>query len=151
MTQKKAFIYTTIIFGLLTLFSYLANAQPTGKISGVWLRDDKNLIIEIYKAGPQYFGKQIWGNSLYEDDGATPKKDENNVNETLRRRDLINLTVLTNFNYEGRVYDGGTFYNFESGKKYKSILRLKGENILKIRGYSVLSTFGKTTPWTRVQ
>ncbi len=28
MTQKKAFIYTTIIFGLLTLFSYLANAQP---------------------------------------------------------------------------------------------------------------------------
>jgi len=28
MTQKKAFIYTTLVFSLLTLFSYLANAQP---------------------------------------------------------------------------------------------------------------------------
>ncbi len=85
MTQKKAFIYTTIVFALITLFSYLANAQPTGKIVGVWQRDDNNLIIEIYKAGPQYFGKQIWGNSLFENDGITPKKDENNSNERLRR------------------------------------------------------------------
>ena len=28
MTQKKAFIYTALVFSLLTLFSYLANAQP---------------------------------------------------------------------------------------------------------------------------
>jgi len=28
MTQKKAFIYTNLVFSLLTLFSYLANAQP---------------------------------------------------------------------------------------------------------------------------
>jgi len=136
---------------LLTLFSYLANAQPPGKIIGVWLRDDKNLIIEIYKAGPQYFGKQIWGNFLYEDDGTTPIKDEKNANERQRRRDLKNLIILTNLNYEGRVYDGGTFYDYESGKKYKSILKLKGENVLKIRGYTVLSPFGKTTTWTRVQ
>jgi len=151
MSQKKAFIYTTIVFGLLTLFSYLANAQSPGKIIGVWQRDDKNLIIEIYKAGPQYFGKQISGNLLYVNDGTASKKDENNANERLRRRDLRNLTVLANFNYEGRVYDGGTFYDFESGKKYKSILKLKGGNVLKIRGYTVLSPFGKTTTWTRVQ
>ncbi len=151
MSQKKAFIYTTIVFGLITLFSYLANAQPTGKIVGVWLRDDKSLMIEIYKSGPQYFGKQIWGNSLFEDDGITPKKDENNSIERLRRRELKNLTVLTNFDYEGRVYDGGTFYDYKSGKKYKSILKLKGENVLKIRDYTVLSPLGKTTTWTRIQ
>ena len=28
MTLKKAFIYTTLVFGLLTLLSYIANAQP---------------------------------------------------------------------------------------------------------------------------
>jgi outer membrane protein TolC len=28
MTLKKAFIYTTLVFGLITLFSYMANAQP---------------------------------------------------------------------------------------------------------------------------
>ncbi len=27
MTLKKAFIYTSLVFGLITLFSYLANAQ----------------------------------------------------------------------------------------------------------------------------
>ncbi|HEY2349981.1 MAG TPA: TolC family protein, partial [Puia sp.] len=28
MTIKKAFIYTSLVFGLITLISYLANAQP---------------------------------------------------------------------------------------------------------------------------
>ena len=28
MTLKKAFIYTTIVFTLITLLSYIANAQP---------------------------------------------------------------------------------------------------------------------------
>ena len=28
MTLKKAFIYTSLVFALITLFSYLANAQP---------------------------------------------------------------------------------------------------------------------------
>ncbi len=28
MTLKKAFIYTSLVFGLITLLSYMANAQP---------------------------------------------------------------------------------------------------------------------------
>jgi uncharacterized protein (DUF2147 family) len=146
--KKIMLILTSFI---LHLFSLSAQKAAPGKIIGVWLRDDNYIKIEIYKAGPQYFGRLIEGNMLYETDGITPKKDENNTVDRLRRRQLKNLTVLTNFDYEGgHAYDG-EYYDFKTGKWYKSTLRLHGENVLKIRGFAVLSPFGKTTTWTRVQ
>jgi uncharacterized protein (DUF2147 family) len=146
--MKKIFLITVNF--ILIIFSTLAQKPAPGKIIGVWLRDDNNIKIEIYKAGPQYFGRLIEGNPLYEEDGITLKKDEHNIVRRLRPRPLKNLTVLTNFDYDGRIY-GGTYYDFKTGKWYKSTLRLHGENLLKIRGYTDLSLFGKTTTWTRVQ
>jgi uncharacterized protein (DUF2147 family) len=143
-------IFFTITYCSLTIFSVFSQKPTAEKIVGVWLRDDNYMKIEIYKAGPQYFGRLVEGNSLYESDGITLKKDENNTVGRLRLRQLKNLTVLTNFDYEGRVY-GGTYYDFASGKWYRSTLKLQGENVLKIRGYKDVSLFGKTTTWTRVQ
>jgi len=144
-------IILILISLILQMFSLSAQKAVPGKIIGVWLRDDNNIKIEIYKAGPQYFGRLIDGNILYEADGITPKKDENNAVDRLRRRLLKNLTVLTNFDYEGGRAYGGEYYDFKTGKWYKSTLRLHGENVLKIRDYTVLSPLGKTTTWTRVQ
>jgi uncharacterized protein (DUF2147 family) len=146
--MKKIFL--TAANFLLILFPLFAQKPEPGKIIGIWLRDDNYIKIEIYKAGPQYFGRLIEGNFLYEDDGITPKKDENNTIGRLRKRQLKNLAILTNFDYDGGVY-GGTYYDFKSGKWYKSTLKLQGENVLKIRGYTLFSPFGKTTTWTRVQ
>jgi uncharacterized protein (DUF2147 family) len=147
-TMKKIILILTCL--ILLIFPLFAQKAVPGKIVGVWLRNDNNIKIEIYKAGPQYFGRLIEGNPLYEADGITLKKDENNAVGRLRRRQLKNLTVLTNFDYEGSAY-GGMYYDFNTGKWYKSTLKLYGENKLKIRGYAVLSPFGKTTTWTRVQ
>jgi uncharacterized protein (DUF2147 family) len=126
-------IFTTAVF-ILTVFSMFAQKRVSGSIVGIWLSEDKNVEIEIYKAGPQYFGKQVWGQS----------------NAALSRGDIKNLIILTNLDYEGGVYDGGTFFDFNSGKKYKSIIKVQGSNVLKIRNYTVVSLFGKTTRWTRV-
>ena len=145
--KKIIFITTNLLFILFTVF---AQKTAPGKIVGVWLRDDNYIKIEIYKAGPQYFGRLIEGNSLYELDGITLKKDENNEVVRLRQRQLKNLTVLTNFDYEGNTY-GGRYYDFKTGKWNKSTLKLQGENVLKIRDYTVLAPLGKTTTWTRVQ
>jgi len=147
-TMKKIFL--TIANCTFIIFSLFAQKHTPGKIIGVWLRDDNNIKIEIYKSGPQFFGKLIEGNPLYEVDGITLKKDEKNIVGRLRIRPLKNLTVLTNFEYEGHAY-GGTYYDFKTGKWYKSTLKLQGENVLKIRGYTDVSLFGKTTTWTRVQ
>jgi uncharacterized protein (DUF2147 family) len=147
-TMKKIFLITVNF--LLVISSLFAQKPAPGKIIGIWLRDDNVVKIEIYKAGPQYFGRLIDGNFLYEEDGITLKKDENNEVGRLRRRQLKNLTFLSNIDFEGRVY-GGTYYDYKTGKWYKSTLKLRGENVLKIRDYAVLSPLGKTTTWTRVQ
>ncbi len=123
---------------------------PGLNIVGIWLSEDSNVKIEIYKAGPQYFGRQVWGQFLYEADGTTPKKDVNNSNESLRRRNLKNLVILNNFDYDHGVYTGGTFYDYKSGKKYNSIIKLHGSNVLKVRDYTALTVFGKTTKYTRI-
>jgi uncharacterized protein (DUF2147 family) len=146
--MKKIFVTTTVF--MLTLFSVFAQNRAPGGIVGIWLSEDKNVKIEIFKAGPQYFGKQVWGQFLYEADGITPKKDANNLNERLRRRDLKNLIILNNFDYDRGVYTGGTFYDYKSGKRYKSIIKLHGSDVLKVRDYAVVSLFGKTTIFTRV-
>jgi uncharacterized protein (DUF2147 family) len=127
-------IFATAVIFILSVFSMFAQKRASGSIVGIWLSEDKNVEIEIYKAGPQYFGKQVWGQS----------------NSALSSRDLKNLIILTNLDYEGGVYDGGTFLDYKSGKKYKSIIKVQGSNVLKIRNYTVVSLFGKTTTWTRV-
>jgi uncharacterized protein (DUF2147 family) len=146
--MKKIFVTTTIF--ILAIFSVFAQEQTPGNIVGIWLSEDCNVKIEIYKAGPQYFGRQVWGQFLYEADGTTPKKDVHNSNESLRRRDLKNLIILNNFDYDRGVYTGGTFYDYKSGKRYNSIIKLHGPNVLKVRDYTALTLFGKTTKYTRV-
>lgn len=147
--MKKIFGTTTLF--TLIIFSVFAQKQAPGAIVGIWSSDDDHIKIEIYKAGPQYFGKQIWGQSLYEADGTTPKKDVNNSNESLRKMDLKNLIILKNLDYDGGASYGGIFYDYKTGKSYKSILKLQGSDVLKVRDYSVVSLFGKTTTFTRVQ
>jgi uncharacterized protein (DUF2147 family) len=126
--MKKIF-YITSIF-ILNIFSVFAQKRVPGNIVGIWLSEDKNVEIEIYKAGPQYYGKQVWGQ--------------------YSRSDLKNHIVLTNFDYDGGVYVGGNFYDYKSGKKYKSIIKVQGSNVLKVRNYTIVSLFGKTAIWTRV-
>jgi len=129
----KTILVTTTSF-ILNIFSVFAQHPASGSIVGIWLSEDKNVEVEIYKAGPQYFGKQVWGQS----------------NAELNRMDLKNLIILTNFDYDGGIYDGGSFFDYKSGKKYKSIIKIQGSKVLKIRNYTVVSLFGKTTKWTRV-
>ena len=102
--MKKIFAFTSLF--ILTLFSVFAQNRAPENIIGIWSSEDDHIKIEIYKAGPQYFGKQIWGESLYEADGITPKKDVNNANERLRKRDLKNLIILKNIDHDGGVSYG---------------------------------------------
>jgi len=126
----------TALFMLL-VFSIFAQSRVPQNIVGIWSGEDHHIKIEIYKAGPQYFGKQIWEDSLDEPDGTT--------------HGLNNLVILKNIDHDGGQSYSGIFYDYRTGKNYKSTLKLKGSDVLKVRDYSVVSLFGKTTTWTRVQ
>ena len=47
--------------------------------------------------------------------------------------------------WKGRIYDPN------EGNTYRCNLELKGENVLKFRGYVGITLFGRTTHWTRVE
>ncbi len=142
----KAFI--AAIF-LLTAIPFAAKAQADA-VNGVWLNEEKDAKVQIYKNGNQYFGKLIWMARPLEDDGKTPRRDAKNTNSSLRSRPLQGLVILTGFEYDAddKEWEDGKIYDPKSGKTYSSKMKLKG-NTLEIRGYVGAPMFGRTTTWTR--
>ncbi len=147
----KSFI-KSIIVGLFVLLTInQSNAQTAAdKVVGVWLTQNKDGKIEIYKSGNQYFGKLVWGKDLYEKDGKTLKKDIHNPDKKLQSRTLLNLVLLTGFNYKDDYWQDGKIYDPESGKTYSSEIKLEGGK-LKLTGYIGITLFGRTEVWERVK
>ena len=144
-----------ILFGVIAiLFSIpVVSAQSTNKaddIIGIWLSEEKNGKIEIYKSGYKYYGKLIWGKTMFEADGRTSKKDVKNSDINLRTRKLKDLIMLTNFVFEDNVWSGGKIYDPQAGKLYSCTMKLKA-NTLNIRGYVGISLFGRSSEWTRIK
>ena len=141
------------VFVLAFFFSIKMQAQVItegDKVLGVWLSEEKDGKVEIYKAGNKYMGKLIWSNKMYEADGVTSKKDLKNAEEKLRNRNLKDLLLLTDFIFEDGAWTEGKIYDPKSGKTYSSTMKLQG-NTLNIRGYVGISLLGRTTVWTRVK
>ena len=144
-----------ILFGVIAiLFSIpVVSAQSTNKaddIIGIWLSEEKNGKIEIYKSGDKYYGKLIWGKTMFEADGRTSKKDVKNSDINLRTRKLKDLIMLTDFVFEDNVWSGGKIYDPQAGKLYSCTMKLKA-NTLNIRGYVGISLFGRSSQWTRIK
>ena len=124
-------------------------AQDPDVVKGLWLNDDKDAKVEIYKSGDKYFGKIVWTQNMYEADGKTLRKDSKNSNEQLRNRTIQNMVILSGFTYSYGEWTGGEIYDPKSGKTYKSKMKIKGSS-LEVRGYVGNPMFGKTTTWTRL-
>ena len=116
------------IFFIASHFTY---AQS--EITGVWLTQDKEVKVEIYENNGKYFGKTIW---------------LKNPNLSLRKRLLINLTILTHFIFESGEWINGKIYDPYEGETYKCKMWLENPKTLKVRGY-----FGflyETETWTKI-
>jgi len=143
--MKKMMVLAAVLFTSFTAIF----AQDPDVVKGVWLNDDKDAKVEIYKQGDKYFGKIVWTQNMYEADGKTLRKDNKNSNEQLRNRTIQNMVILSGFNYSDGEWTGGEIYDPKSGKTYKSKMKIKG-NSLEVRGYVGNPMFGKTTTWTRL-
>lgn len=148
MSMKSATMLLTVF--LCATMATFAQAAEGDKILGVWLSENKNGKIQIYKAGNKYFGKLIWGKTMYEADGVTSRKDTKNSDASLRNRNLKDLVILTNMEYDDGEWEDGKVYDPEKGKTYSCTMKLNG-NRLNLRGYVGVSLLGRTSVWTRVQ
>ena len=63
-----------------------------------------------------------------------PKLDKENPNPSLRSRPVIGLTILSNMKPNGKDKWSGTIYNPDDGYTYRSFMKLRNGNKMKVEG-----------------
>jgi len=153
MIMKK-FQITLMIFTAMLFATANVNAQEfqPDDILGVWLNEDEDAHIEVYKDGDLYFGKIIWLKFPIDEETGKPKLDKHNPDPELQKRPSLGIKLLTDFEWDGdNEWDEGDIYDPKSGKTYSCYIIMKEYDLLKIRGYIGISLIGRTTYWTRVE
>lgn len=130
-----------LIFGLF-IFGKTTVAQD---VTGRWLTDDSEAVIEIFKSGDKLNGKLVWLKNPNDKNGK-PIKDTENPDATKRDQAVLGLLMLKDFKQVNGKWEGGKIYDPSEGKTYKSTLWLE-EGKLKVRGY--VGMFYQTQIWTR--
>ena len=139
-----------ILFLVITIWSNTLFAETSQDILGIWLNEEEDAKIEVFKEDGKIFGKIVWLLNPKDENGDW-RLDEKNPNENLRSRKILGLTVMHNLKWDedNKEWNSGKIYDAREGDTYSLYARLDGENILKLKGYIGFSLFGKTTSWTR--
>lgn len=127
----------------LAVAAPLSAAEP---VTGRWLTAEKTGIVEIAPCGAKLCGTiiRLTGSQR----GGADPRDANNPNPALRSRRIVGLPILTGFtaregDWRGQIYDPN------SGKTYRSIVKLGDRDRLEVKG--CIGPFCRTQVWTRVR
>ncbi len=131
--------------GIQFVHAQSVNTAQGDAILGEWVNAKGDAKFKIYASDNKYFGSILWGTGR-------ETKDVKNPDTSLRNRELVGLTILNDFVYEGsNVWANGTIYDPNDGKTYSCKLTLKSPDKLDVRGYVGISLFGRTETWTRIK
>jgi uncharacterized protein (DUF2147 family) len=113
-------------------------AEPTG----TWFTKDRDARVAIAPCGQALCGRVVW---LKE---GTPTTDKFNQDPARRSRPLMGLEILSNMKSAGTEAKWtGQLYHPESGKTYRSNIKLISPNSLVVEG--CVSLFCQAETWTR--
>lgn len=132
--------------------SSLAQNNPDA-ILGKWITvPKKNLIVEVYKEGPEYKAKIVWFDDT--DDLSKPmhkRQDEKNPDPALRRRKVLGMQVLKDlvYNAESNRWESGKIYDAKSGRVWSSSAWLTKEGLLRVRGFWHFEFIGQSLNFKR--
>ena len=128
---------------MLALMLLATPALAAEPVTGSWLTDAKDGIVEIAPCGAKLCG---WlAKMLVPPKG--PPTDRNNPDPSLRNRPLVGLAVLNGFAPDGDVWRGSG-YDPKVGKSYNTTLQRTGPNTLKVKG-CVFGFLCRSAIWTR--
>jgi len=139
-----------LLFALTFIFAVNAIYAQADKVVGTWLTEDGDSKVRIFKAtNGKYYGKIVWLEEPNELDG-TPKIDDENPDESLNTRPIMDLMILKDFVYDekGSEWDSGEIYDPKTGNTYSCYMWFKDDQ-LHVKGYIGLSFIGRSTIWTR--
>lgn len=121
-------------------------AQAAPDVAGNWIIQDKSAVIAIAPCGNRMCGKLA--RALVHKPNY-PQTDIHNPNPALRDRPLIGLRILNGFVPKADRWDKGSIYDPESGKTYRSLLRINPDGSLKVSGCVLF--FCQSQRWTRAR
>jgi uncharacterized protein (DUF2147 family) len=118
-------------------------AQAAAPISGHWITQSKDGVVEIYPCGAALCGKLV--KFLVTPPAGVGAKDVKNPDKTLRNRTILGMNVLTGFKADGNEYKG-QIYDPKSGKTYRSIVYKGKSGNLVVKG--CIGPFCQAQTWT---
>lgn len=127
--------------------SVLAVPAFAADVTGTWLTDTDEGVVEITACGSSVCGRLVSSDDIKKNPGLT---DSKNADASQRNRTLKGLLLLQGFTGSGGNWTGGKIYNPDDGKTYSATLTLEGDNMLKVRG-CVVVPFCQTQTWTRTK
>lgn len=153
--MKKWILAASVLFmGLGAQAQESSSEAGPNAIVGQWYNANKTAKVEVYKSkGNEHEGKIIWLETGTNSDGSAPRLDEYNEDEALRNQPLMNLVVVKNlvWNEEDQEWQGGTYYDFETGKSYDCYAEMTGEGNLYFKKYVLgITWLGTSTTWSRM-
>ncbi|MDA8172504.1 MAG: DUF2147 domain-containing protein [Nitrospiraceae bacterium] len=114
-------------------------------IIGVWLTQERDAKIDIYRCQDKYCGKIVWTKD-------EPRLDVKNPDPALRGRPISGLRIMKGFHFAGKnEWAGGRLYDPKSGHTYKGTMTLVSPERLRLRGYFLIPLFGRTAIWSRIK
>ena len=118
---------------------------------GVWLHNNNLIQVKIAPCKEYLCGTIVWLKNPDDAEGS-PIADSENPDQAKRGRLVMGMTVLSGLiRSSPDQWTGGTLYHPDDDKTYKARVTMAGPDMLNVRAYVLLSLFGKTKVWTRVQ
>jgi len=118
------------------------------------MSEEDNLEVEVFKEAGQFKAKVLWFDDS--DDKTKPwntRTDEKNPKRELRSRKIVGMEVLSGLTYDedDDEWIDGTIYDSKSGKEWSSKCWINKDNLLKVRGYWLVSLFGETMTFKKIK
>ncbi len=138
---------------MLVLAVVLApDASRAASPLGLWYAEGGAAQVAIERCDDALCGRVVWLRSPFDERGCD-LRDRYNPDAGLRDRSLVGLELLRGVaptpDADG-VLHGGVIYDPTSGRTYRCLLRLDGDDRLELRGYLGVPLIGRTTTWLRV-
>jgi uncharacterized protein (DUF2147 family) len=142
---------------VLSLATLLALVIPGNMVwagpavpQGLWVVDGR-AAVQIYDCNGLMCGRLRWMDPPRDAKGE-PKRDKNNPDPALRQRELCGLTLIWDLHptAPGR-WEGGRFYDPDSGRTYKVMTELTASDQLVARFYEGITLVGETKTLSRTR
>lgn len=128
---------------VLTIALLSTAADAAAPITGRWVTQEKDGVVEIYQCGTSICGKLA--KFLKAPPNGNAQKDENNSDPKLRSRPLLGINLLSGFKAEGKEWKG-SIYDPRRGKTFRSVVYKGKSGNLVVKG--CIGPLCQTQTWT---